>query len=73
VTAEFDRNARSQRVVGQARKCRGVSDTSVLEARMMNNPNNANEMILNVPLTSIAVDLAWNASSGAWKGDSVRG
>lgn len=35
----------------------------------MNNTNN-NETILNVPLTSIAVGLAWNARSGAWKRDS---
>lgn len=32
--------------------------------------NNTNETILNVPLSSIAVDLAWNARSGAWKRDS---
>ena len=37
---------------------------------MTNNTNNTNETILNVPLTSIFVDLAWNARSGAWKRDS---
>jgi ParB/RepB/Spo0J family partition protein len=36
---------------------------------MTNNTHNTNETILNVPLTSIAVDLAWNARSGAWKRD----
>lgn len=35
---------------------------------MKNNENN--ETILNVPLRSIAVDVAWNARSGAWKLDS---
>ncbi len=57
MTAERD-PARTWRVVRRSQRCRGVSDASVLEEWMTNNSNNTNETIVNVPLTSIAVDLA---------------